>query len=706
MESITLQTSDSVVASGDILGRLSFAASNEASAGDSLLIGGMIRAEAEGEFTSTANPTSIIFSTGASETAQDKLKITSVGDVVPVNHNQNDLGSSSSKFKNVYVGNQVNVASGIVINSGIPTSTSNALYNNSGVLYFSGSAVGGGLSNGSVTYANIQQGSEASILLGTPSTATDPTWEDSVFRSEKTLVAIQASKINGDISDYHFTITESMLPTGIWANAQNGGGDIRVACNGSQVAIDVVDFDTSAETCQIECLVPFVSSSTNTPVYVYYNTATTTSQPAAGHAYGSNNARRSNNKQHISFNGDPTGSAPQFADRTSNGYDMTLGGTWASGDSVSGVVGSALDFERNTGQYAKSDIGAALKVVGTGDYAIFGMINRPSTGRDDIFIWKEGGGDDDIGVIVINGTEKVYAFTKWDGGAYENAQSTGTVATGVYQQVGFIRKSGTVYPILNGSTAGTTFSSSHDLSLHSGTNEAWYGCNHASYVPNGLGLTGSMDEFSVFTGPFGDDIFDFIAARYENLKNQAAFAVASAPEAVAVNALQIQEISIGSGLSMSGTDLYVGLSATDKILGRSSAGAGSVEEITCTAAGRALLDDADASAQRETLGIPMKVYARVAFNGTGTVAIRESYNVSSITDNGAGDYTINFTNELPNTNYSILGTCAHASNGSVVFAPRDLSAARSTTACRVSCVMPSVNMYDCPYVDVVIIGAG
>jgi hypothetical protein len=47
--------------------------------------------------------------------------------------------------------------------------------------------------------------------------------------------------------------------------------------------------------------------------------------------------------------------------------------------------------------------------------------------------------------------------------------------------------------------------------------------------------------------------------------------------------------------------------------------------------------------------------AWVNFNGTGTVAIRASYNVSSITDNGTGDYTINFTNALPSANYS--GVC-------------------------------------------------
>jgi hypothetical protein len=45
------------------------------------------------------------------------------------------------------------------------------------------------------------------------------------------------------------------------------------------------------------------------------------------------------------------------------------------------------------------------------------------------------------------------------------------------------------------------------------------------------------------------------------------------------------------------------VSATDKLLGRSTAGAGVVEEITCTAAGRALLDDSDAAAQRTTLGL-------------------------------------------------------------------------------------------------------
>jgi len=48
--------------------------------------------------------------------------------------------------------------------------------------------------------------------------------------------------------------------------------------------------------------------------------------------------------------------------------------------------------------------------------------------------------------------------------------------------------------------------------------------------------------------------------------------------------------------------------------------------------------------------------AWVNFNGTGTVAIRGSGNVSSITDNGTGNYTVNFTTAMPDTNYNCVGS--------------------------------------------------
>jgi hypothetical protein len=53
--------------------------------------------------------------------------------------------------------------------------------------------------------------------------------------------------------------------------------------------------------------------------------------------------------------------------------------------------------------------------------------------------------------------------------------------------------------------------------------------------------------------------------------------------------------------------------------------------------------------------------AWVNFNGTGTVAIRASGNVTSITDNGTGDYTVNFTNAMPDGNYAVFGTSGQSS---------------------------------------------
>ena len=54
--------------------------------------------------------------------------------------------------------------------------------------------------------------------------------------------------------------------------------------------------------------------------------------------------------------------------------------------------------------------------------------------------------------------------------------------------------------------------------------------------------------------------------------------------------------------------------------------------------------------------------AWVNFNGSGTVAIRGSGNVSSITDNSTGDYTVNFTNAMPDDSYSISILCNHPSS--------------------------------------------
>jgi hypothetical protein len=54
------------------------------------------------------------------------------------------------------------------------------------------------------------------------------------------------------------------------------------------------------------------------------------------------------------------------------------------------------------------------------------------------------------------------------------------------------------------------------------------------------------------------------------------------------------------------------------------------------------------------------VKAWVNFNGQGTVAIRASYGVSSISDNGTGNYTVNFTTAMVDANYSVSVSAVEA----------------------------------------------
>jgi hypothetical protein len=87
--------------------------------------------------------------------------------------------------------------------------------------------------------------------------------------------------------------------------------------------------------------------------------------------------------------------------------------------------------------------------------------------------------------------------------------------------------------------------------------------------------------------------------------------------------------------------------------------------------------------------------AWVNFNGTGTVAIRASGNVTSITDNGTGDYTVNFTTAMPDVNY--VGVVTGGDYGSVTRSSGGSSnATRLTSSYRVVTLNASqVSLTDC-----------
>ena len=93
--------------------------------------------------------------------------------------------------------------------------------------------------------------------------------------------------------------------------------------------------------------------------------------------------------------------------------------------------------------------------------------------------------------------------------------------------------------------------------------------------------------------------------------------------------------------------------------------------------------------------------AWVNFNGTGTVAIRASFNVSSITDNGTGNYTVNFTNAMPDASYQVSGTYTRSStlaSNTTVFGVLSIAA----SGVQISTIDTSATATDGAYVGVAI----
>jgi hypothetical protein len=87
--------------------------------------------------------------------------------------------------------------------------------------------------------------------------------------------------------------------------------------------------------------------------------------------------------------------------------------------------------------------------------------------------------------------------------------------------------------------------------------------------------------------------------------------------------------------------------------------------------------------------------AWVNFNGTGTVAIRASGNVSSITDRGVGLYTINFTNAMPDANYTVASCGTSSANYRTAI--DDISQAPQTTGVRIITQTGNGTDNDTPY---------
>jgi hypothetical protein len=172
-----------------------------------------------------------------------------------------------------------------------------------------------------------------------------------------------------------------------------------------------------------------------------------------------------------------------------------------------------------------------------------------------------------------------------------------------------------------------------------------------------LDTLGSQRYIRAYIGPPGGSIWGSIAGTMSNqtdLKialnakadtvNQTFTGTIVLPSTTSIGTVSSTELSYVDNVSSSIQTQLTGkftnnVSATDKVLGRVSSGAGAVEEITMTAAGRALVDDAAASDQRTTIGLgnvtnesKATMFTNPAFTGTPTGITATHVSLGNVTN--------------------------------------------------------------------------
>ncbi|MBB6469596.1 hypothetical protein HNQ96_005486 [Aminobacter lissarensis] len=96
--------------------------------------------------------------------------------------------------------------------------------------------------------------------------------------------------------------------------------------------------------------------------------------------------------------------------------------------------------------------------------------------------------------------------------------------------------------------------------------------------------------------------------------------------------------------------------------------------------------------------------AWVNFNGTGMVAIRDSFNVTSITDNGTGDYTLNLGVTMGNSNYAAVGSARSDAGAGAYNVGCVQTITQNTTTCQIRTRAVNNTALDCDITNVAIFG--
>lgn len=171
----------------------------------------------------------------------------------------------------------------------------------------------------------------------------------------KCELVVQSSQVVSNCTDFPLLITEDTLPSEIFDAdgsypAINGGGDIRFSSDSLGVfpiPCEIEEFVTDNNPANGKASIwvkRSISSSSNTSIWVWYNKSGEV-QPVVDATYGAENVWNSNFLVVQHMQEDPSGSAPQMKDSTSNNFDGASAGGMATEDQIAGKINGNLDFD-------------------------------------------------------------------------------------------------------------------------------------------------------------------------------------------------------------------------------------------------------------------------------------------------------------------------------------------------------------------------
>ena len=150
---LELQTTDTTVTDGSVLGKIEFKAPKEASGTDAILVGAAIEAVAEGTFAADNNATELVFKTGASEAAAEKMRLSSIGQMKistdynnEVAHRIQNVNTGNAAESNLYLTNADNNAAELALGVLGTGASSAGGYVQDGCYVVAGTLASGGLS--------------------------------------------------------------------------------------------------------------------------------------------------------------------------------------------------------------------------------------------------------------------------------------------------------------------------------------------------------------------------------------------------------------------------------------------------------------------------------------------------------------------------------------------------------------------------------